>query len=65
MMKKNRERFIVDFHGYGTMNPKSGGHMMISPNKNVCTTLTTQCSFNKYVIEIYKDDENSDSESLW
>ena len=64
-MKKNRERFIVDHQGYGKADPRPGSHMVMSANKNVCTTLTTFCSLNKAVVEIYEDDENSDSEGLW
>ena len=57
-----KERYIVDHQGYGQANPKPGSHMVISSSKDVCTTLTTFCGLNKAVVEVYEDDENSDSE---
>ena len=57
-----KERYIVDHQGYGQANPKPGSHMVISSSKDVCTTLTTFCGLNKAVVEVYEDDDNSDSE---
>jgi len=57
-----KERYIVDHQGYGQANPKPGSHMVISSSKDVCTTLTTFCGLNKAVIEVYEEDDNSDSD---
>lgn len=59
---KLTERYIADHQGYGKANPKPGSHMVISSSKDVATTLTTFCGLNKAVIEVYEDDDNSDSE---
>jgi hypothetical protein len=59
---KLAERYIVDHQGYGQANLKPGSHMVISSSKDVCTTLTTFCGLNKAVIEVYEEDDNSDSE---
>ena len=59
---KLAERYIVDHQGYGQANPKPGSHMVISSSKDVCTTLTTFCGLNKAVIEVYEEDDNSDSD---
>ena len=57
------ERYIVDHQGYGKADPRPGSHMVVSSDKTVATTLTTFCSLNKAVVEVYEDDtENSDSE---
>jgi len=63
-LMKRKERFIVDHQGYGKADPRPGSHMVISSSKKVCTTLTTFCSLNKAVVEVYEDDDtgNSDSE---
>ena len=61
-LMERKERFIVDHQGYGKADPRPGSHMVMSSNKKACTTLTTFCGLNKAVIEVYEDDENSDSE---
>ena len=61
-LMKPKEKFIVDHSGYGKNDPRPGSHMVCSSSKKVCTTLTTFCGLNKCVIEVYEDDESSDSE---
>lgn len=69
MVKKGKivERFIVDHQGYGKSDPRPGSHMVMPSNKDICTTLTTFCSLNKAVIEVYEDDEdeNDNIVGLW
>lgn len=57
-----KERYICDHQGYGKANPKQGSHMVFSSSKGISTTLTTFCGMNKAVVEVYEDDDNSDSE---
>lgn len=56
------ERYITDHQGYGKANPKPGSHMVIPSEKEICTTMTTFVGLNKCVVEIYEDDEDSDSD---
>jgi len=61
-LMKRKERFIVDHSGYGKADPRPGSHMVISSRKDVCTTITTFVGLNKCVVEVYEDDEDSDSD---
>lgn len=59
---KLKDRFIVDHQGYGKADPRPGSHMVMSSNKNVCTTLTTFCGLNKAVVEIYEETKDLNNE---
>ena len=56
------DRYIVDHQGYGQANPKPGSHMVMSASKEVATTLTTFCGLNKAVVEVYEENDDSDSD---
>lgn len=58
---KLEEKYIVDHQGYGKSDPRPGSHLVMSSNKDICTTLTTFCGMNKMVVEVYDDNEDE----LW
>ena len=48
------ERFVVEHQGYPDEERRPELHLVIPTSKDICSSISTVCEFNKRVVEIFE-----------
>lgn len=56
-MGKLKKRYVCEYAGYGTNDPRTGSHLKKQGNDKYISTITCLVHFNKVIVEVYEDDD--------